>query len=52
MNIGDCVASNVCPTMIGKISQILNDNCAMVECSGVEILTDLSFWHKVILMTN
>ena len=47
MNIGDCVCSNVSPTMIGKIIKLLNSNDAIVEVSNKEVLVDLSFWHKV-----
>ena len=51
MNIGDCVCSNVSPTMIGQITHLLNDNKAIVEVNDVIdkriILVDLNYWHKV-----
>lgn len=48
MHIGDCVCSNVSPTMIGKIVKVLNSNDAIVEVSNTEIVADLRYWHKVI----
>ena len=46
MNIGDCVCSNIVPTMIGKIVRLLNNNNAIVVIGNREILVDLKFWHK------
>lgn len=48
MKTGDCVCSNISPTMIGKIVKVLNSNDAIVEVGNNEILADLRYWHKVI----
>lgn len=47
MKIGDCIVSNICSAMAGKISKIINGNLVMVVVSGVPILADMDFWHKV-----
>ena len=47
INIGDCVQSNIVPTMIGKIVKIVNENVAIVMIKNREIIIDLDCWHKV-----
>ena len=47
MNIGDCVCSNVVPTMIGTIIKLLDADNAIVKVNNSEILVDLNYWHKV-----
>ena len=48
MKTGDCVCSNISPTMIGEIVKVLNNNDAIVKVSNTEILADLRYWHQVI----
>lgn len=47
MNVGDCVQSNIVPTMIGKIVKIINENVAIVMIKNREIIISLDCWHKV-----
>ena len=51
-NIGDTVASNLCPNLIGKIIRLpanKADQCtAIVEVAdGKTLLVALQHWHKV-----
>jgi hypothetical protein len=49
-NVGDCVASKVCPTMIGVVTDIVccyGETGLVVKVSDREILADRNFWKKV-----
>ena len=48
--VGDCVASTVCPNMIGTIIHISNEceeTQIVVAISGKEILGDANLWRRV-----
>lgn len=47
-NIGDEVASNTCPSLIGKIERLPRKGIAFVRVSeGKTLLVALPHWHKV-----
>lgn len=53
--VGDCVASIVCPNMIGTITHIsgeCEETTIIVNVGGNEVLGDADYWRKVKVKKN